>query len=170
MDLMCYSDASYGSSLDDRRSYSGYIILLGGAAVSWCSQKQRSVAVSTTEAEYMALSLTSRQLVWIKQGLDQLRQSVKYSVTSKEGAEVDYLLGDNQGSLEFAKNPHINHRSKHIDIHHHFVRERLEAGDFSIVYIPTADNLADILTKHLPKPRHHALAELIRCNKRGEVL
>ena len=93
MDLMCYSDASYGSSLDDRRSYSGYIILLGGAVASWCSQKQRSVAVSTTKTEYMALSLTSQQLVWIKRGLDQLRQSVKYSVTSK-GAEVDYLLGD----------------------------------------------------------------------------
>ena len=57
----------------------------------------------------MALSLTSRQLVWIKRGLDQLRQSVKYSVTSKEGAEVDYLLGDNQGSLELAQNPRINH-------------------------------------------------------------
>ena len=94
MDLMCYSDASYGSNLDDRRSYSGYIILLGGAVASWCSQKQRSVAVS------MAPSVTSRQLIMIKRGLDQLRQNVKYPVTGtstdKEGAEVDYLLGDNQ--------------------------------------------------------------------------
>ena len=169
MDLMCCSDESYGSSLDGRRSYSGYVVLLGGAAVSWCSQKQRSVAVSTTGAEYMALSLTSRQLVWIKRGLDQLRQSIESSVTSKEGAEVDYLLSDNQGSLELTKNPRINHRSKHIDIHHHFIRERLEVGDFSIVCIPTADNLVDILTKHPPKPRHHALAESIRCNKQGEV-
>ena len=171
MDLTCFSDSSYGSSLDDRRSYSGYVIRLGNAAVSWCSQKQRSVAVTTTEAEYMALSLTSRQLVWIKRGLDQLRQTAHYSVTSKQGTGVDYyLLGDNQGSLELTKNPRINSRSKHIDIHYHCVREQLEAGDFSIVYIPTADNLADILTKYLPKPRHHALAESIRCNKRGEVL
>ena len=166
MDLMCYSDVSYGSSLNDRRSYSGYVILLGGTAVSWCSQKQRSVAVSTTEAEYMALSRTSRQLVGIQRGLDQLRQSIKYSVTgtTTKGAEVDYLLGDNQGLLELTTNPRINHRSKHIDIHHHFVREQLEAGDFSIVYIATADNLADILTKHLPKLRHHALDESIWCN------
>ena len=105
MDLTCYSDASYGSNLDDRRSYSGYLIRLGGAAVSWCSQKQRSVAVSTTEAEYMALSLTSRQLIWIKRGLDQLRQMANYSVTNKQDTEVDYLLGDNQGSLELAKTP-----------------------------------------------------------------
>ena len=70
---------------------------------------------------------------------------------------MDYLLGDNQGSLELAKNPRINHRSEHIGIHHRFVRGRLEAGDFSIVYIPTANNLADILTKYLPKPRHHTL-------------
>ena len=100
----------------------------------------------------MALSLASQQLIWIKQGLDQLWQSINYSVTSKKGTEVDYLLGDNQGLLELAKNPNINHQSKHIDIYHHFVLEQLEAGDFSIIYIPMADNLADILTKHLPKP------------------
>lgn len=95
MDLMCYSDAPYGSSLDDRHCYSSYVILLGNAAVSWCLQKQRSVAVPTTETVHMALSLTSRQLIWIKRGLDQLRQKAKYSVTSKQNAEVDYLLGDN---------------------------------------------------------------------------
>ena len=111
----------------------------------------------------MALFLTSRQLVWIKRGLDQLRQTAHYSVTSKQGPGADYyLLGDNQGSLELAKNPRINNRSKHIDIHYHFVRERLYLQrtilqTFSPSTYPSHDTML-------------ALAESIRCNKRGAML
>ena len=160
--LLCYSDASFASNLDDRRSFSGYVTKLGEATVSWSSKKQKSVAVSTTEAEYMAMSFASRHLIWLQRGLQQLRQHTSYGVAT-DNHEVDYLLGDNQGALELAKNHRINNRSKHIDTHYHFVREQLEAGTFDLLYVPTDDNLADIFTKSLPKPRHHELAEKIRC-------
>ena len=160
--LLCYSDASYASNLDDRRSFSGYLTKLGEATVSWYSKKQKSVAVSTTEAEYMAMSLASRHLVWLQRGLQQLRQHIASTVAT-DNHEVDYLLGDNQGALELAKNHRINNRSKHIDTHYHNVRELLEAGIFDLMYVPTDDNLADLFTKSLPKPRHYELAEKIRC-------
>ena len=60
--------------------------------------------------------------------------------------------------MELAKNPRVNSRSKHIDVHYHYVRQQLEDGNFGILYVPTADNLADLLTKNLPKPRHLELA------------
>jgi hypothetical protein len=145
--ISCYSDASYANDLNTRRSFSGYLIRFGEAAISWCCQKQRSVALSTTEAEYMAMSLAAKQLMWIKRGTDDLRlQDVDY-----------YLLGDNQGSLELARNPGVHGRSKHIDTHYHFVREKVEEKHFELLYVPTQENLADLLTKALPKPRHHEL-------------
>jgi hypothetical protein len=118
----------------------------------------------------MAMSLTSRQLVWIKGDLEELQQLAQFTVAS-DNPDLDYyLLDDNQGALELARNPRLNTRTKHIDVHYHFVRERLEAGHFELIYIPTGDNLADLLTKNLPKPRHHELSDKVRCFKRGGVL
>ena len=157
--LTCYADASYANSLDDRKSYSGYIVQLGEATISWGSKKQRSVAVSITEAEYMAMSLASRHLIWLQHGL-QLFRGVSSTSSSVATASHDlgYLLGDNQGVLELAKNPRVNSRSKHIDVQYHYVRKQLEDGSFDIFYVPMVDNLADLLTKNLPKPRHLELA------------
>jgi len=114
------------------------------------------------EAKYMAMSLATQHLVWLQCGLQQLRQHITYSVATDKH-EVDYLLGDNQGVLELAKNHRINNRSKHIDTHYHHVCKRLEAGTFDLMYVPTEDNVADLFTKNLPKPRHHELVEKIHC-------
>ena len=160
--LTCYADASYANSLDDRKSYSGYIAQLGEATISWGSKKQRSVAVSTTGAEYMAMSLASRHLVWLQRGLQLFSGIISTSSNVATAShDLDYLLGDNQGALDLAKNPRINSRSKHIEVHYHYVRQKLEEGNFDILYVPTADNLADLLTKNLPKPRHHDLVNRI---------
>ncbi|KAH0609220.1 uncharacterized protein H6S33_001448 [Morchella sextelata] len=149
-----FSDSSYASDLDDRKSFSGYVFRLGKSAISWRSRKQKSVAVSTTEAEYMALSLAARQLVWIRNALLELQQQYQY-----------FIHADNTGSIELCRNPRIHDRSKHIDVHYHYTREQLEAGTFEILYVPTEDNVADIMTKGLPKPAHQKLSELIRCGK-----
>jgi hypothetical protein len=159
LNLEGYADASYGSNLSDRRSYSGYIFRLGDCAISWCSSKQTSVAVSTTEAEYVALSLAARQLTWLQYGLEGTHQNVDST-----------LRCDNNGSLRLAENPRIHGRSKHIDIHYHYVREKFEKGDFNLVRIDSKRNLADLLTKPLGKIAHHRLAGHIRHAKRGEVL
>lgn len=149
-----FSDSSYASNLTDRKSFSGYIFRLGQCAISWRSRKQKSVAVSTTEAEYMALSLTTRQLVWLQNALKELNQECHY-----------YIHADNTGSIELSRNPRIHDRSKHIDVHYHYTREQLELGTFELLYVPTENNLADILTKGLPKPTHQRLSDMIRCNK-----
>ena len=123
--LTCYADASYANSLDDRKFYSGYIAQLGEATISWGSKKQRSVAVSTTKAEYMAMSLARRHLIWLQRGLQLFRGIANASTSSSIATashDLDYLLGDNQGALELAKNPSINSRLKHIDMHYHYVR------------------------------------------------
>lgn len=157
--LEVYADASYADDSLNRRSTSGYVIRLGDAAISWSSKQQRSVALSTTEAEYMAMSQAARQITWTKFGLNQLRQ--KYDTV---------LYTDNNGAQELARNPRIHSRSKHIDVHYHYVRDKFNEGDFELLYVKSANNLADIFTKALPKPAHHRLAEHIRCAKRGEVL
>lgn len=133
--LSCFTDSSYGSDLDDRKSYSAYFFQLGTATIAWCSQKQKFVAVSSTETEYMALSLASRQMIWLQRPLQDLNLK-----------PVSFPLGDKNGSMDLVRNPRIHNRSKHIDIHFHFVRERYEEGIFEIMRVDSANNLADILT------------------------
>jgi len=113
------------------------------------------------EAEYMAMSLATGPLIWLQRGLQQLQQHITYGVAT-DNHEVDYVLGDNQGALELAKNHQFNHRSQYIDTHYHHVREQLGAGTFDLIYVPTEDNLANLFTKNLPK-RYHELVKKIRC-------
>jgi len=102
----------------------------------------------------MAMSLAAKQLMWIRKGTDDLRLH-----------DVDYyLLGDNQGSLELARNPRVHGRSKHIDTHYHSVREKVKERHFELLYVPTHDNLADLLTKALPNPWHHDLSHVVCCS------
>lgn len=76
-----------------------------------------------------------------------------------------YIHADNTGAIELARNPRIHDRSKHIDVHYHYTREQLELGCFKLLYVPTENNLADILTKGLPKPTHEKMTRDIRCHK-----
>jgi hypothetical protein len=102
--------------------------------------------------------------------LEEFQQLAQFTVAS-DNPDLDcYLLGNNQGALELARNPRLNTRTKHIDLHYHFVRERFAAGHSELIYIPTGDSLADLFTKNLPKPRHHALSDKVRCVEGGGVL
>lgn len=138
--ISMYSDASYASCLDDRKSYSGYIAFYGQAVVCWSSKKQQSVAVSTTEAEYMALSAACRQTIWMSYITKDLRVSLSLK-----------LYCDNQASIHLSHNPVQHQRSKHIDVHYHYVRERVLEKDVSVIYVASKDNIADLLTKPLGK-------------------
>ena len=141
-DLVGYSDADWAGNLDNRRSTTGYAFLLHGACISWRSTRQRTVALSTTEAEYMALSESTQEAVWLKRLLEDLQQ--------RDSNAPITIYGDNQGSIALTRNPEYHRRTKHIDIRHHFVREKVEDGQIVIKYCSTQDMLADLLTKPLP--------------------
>ena len=121
---------------------------MAGAPISWQSKKQPTVALSSMEAEYMAEGLAMRQIIWLRSLTSEL--GIPYSGPTK-------LNVDNQGAIDYSINA-INHGcTKHIDIQHHFVCEKIISNKIHIQYCAMDDNLADILTKALPKPKHEDL-------------
>ena len=140
-DLVGFSDADWAGNLDDRRSTSGNLFLLSNAPVSWQSKKQSNVTLSTTEAEYVALSSATQELVWLHRLLSDIGEVFQ---------DPTVLYEDNQGAISVANNPIIHARTKHIDIRYHFVREKVEDGTIQLKYCPTDEMIADILTKPLP--------------------
>jgi hypothetical protein len=133
-------DADYAACVDTRRSTTGYVFLLNGTAVSWGSKLQTTVAVSTTEAEYMAAAAAIREALWLRTLLTDLSYS-------RDGPIE--IFGDNQAALKVLRNPVITPRSKHIDVLHHFARERVMRGEIALSYVHTSANWADVLTKPL---------------------
>jgi hypothetical protein len=173
--LECFSDSDWAADQDGRRSTTGYIVYLYGCAVSWKSKLQKTVAHSSTEAEYMAMSDTAREVMWLRGLLEELglvtelqatpvsnttpqERDAKKIVTDskykpyKAGKEVSgcaptMMLADNQGAIQLAKNPISHERSKHIDIKHHYIREITEDGKIIPSYVNTKLNDADMFTK-----------------------
>uniref|UniRef100_A0AAV1VDZ4 Polyprotein n=1 Tax=Peronospora matthiolae TaxID=2874970 RepID=A0AAV1VDZ4_9STRA len=135
-----YSDADWGSNLDDRRSVSGVMIMIGNAPVVFKSKFQRTVALSSAEAEYMALSLCVQEVLWTRAILTDMGM-VQMNATQ--------IWEDNQGAIALAQNAGYHARTKHVDIRHHFIRETMEDGTVAVAYVDTKHQLADILTKAL---------------------
>ena len=141
-----YCDADYAGDLDTRRSTTAYVFIYNGGAVSWSSRRQQTVAVSTTEAEYMAASAAIKEALWLKKLLGDLHiVDVNNTIT---------ILSDNQGAIKLLHNPITSMRSKHIDVIYHFARERIARKEVAIEYVRTEHMLADVLTKALPKVKH----------------
>jgi hypothetical protein len=116
---------------------------VGGAIFSWSSRRQKTLTNSSCEAEYVALSEASREALWLRQFLHKV-QFLKPNPT--------VLLCDNNGAKSLFSDPTHHSRSKHIDIHHHFVCEHVEDSSISVWRVPSYDNIADIFTKALPCP------------------
>ena len=132
-----YVDSDFAGDLDKRRSTTGYLFTLAKAPVSWKSTLQSTVAVSTTEAEYMAVTEAVKEAIWLNGLLKDL--GVVQSHIS--------LYCDSQSAIHLAKNQVYHSRTKHIDVRYHFVREVFEKGKILLQKIPTADNPADMMTK-----------------------
>ena len=135
-------DSDYANSLDDRRSVTGYVNFLASGPVTWQSKTQQSVALSTMEAEYMALAAEVQEVEQQRMVFEELGLPVVQPTIIKE---------DNKACQLFADHPGNHQRTKHIDVRYHFVRERLHRGSVRVDYVPTSDNVADIFTKALPR-------------------
>jgi hypothetical protein len=140
-----YCDADWGQNLLDQKSITGMVFILAGGAVSWTSKKQATVALSTLEAEYLALSLAVRHSIWIRQFYLDLKLMTNYPLTLK-------IHIDNQAAIALANDPSHHARSKHFDIQHHFIRNAVDTHQVSIHKIRSEENPADLLTKALPGP------------------
>ena len=126
--LIGFADADWGSDVTDRRSYSGYAFCLSGGAISWCSRKQRTVALSSTEAEYMSLTDAAKEAIF----LSNLMQELGFANLAKTT-----IYNDNQSAGKLATNPVFYARSKHIDIKMHFIRDTLKDEKFELRYLLT---------------------------------
>ena len=138
--LIGYSDSDWAENKDDRHSTTGYVHFMADAAVSWVSRRQKTVALSSTEAEYMALSDSSRQVAWLRMFQRELGFDTSHPTP---------MCADNNGSIFLAINPAHDRRTKHVDIRYHYIREFLEAGHAKLYYVNTNEQIADILTKPL---------------------
>lgn len=139
LELVSFCDADYGGCEESRRSTSGALFMLAGGAIGWKSKRQRTVALSTCEAEYMAAACAAKELIWMKRLLDEM--------IGNSNAPILYI--DNQSAITLIKNRVVNDRSKHIDIRYHFIRELVERKLIVPEFIGTGMQLADIFTKSL---------------------
>ena len=158
-----YFDAAYMDNTADSHSTMGYLFLLYGSTISWASKKQQTIALSTTEAEYLAGTEATKECMWIIAFLGSL--GIKLDGPVK-------LLGDNQGANALAKNPTYHARTKHIGGRQRFLSEMVEQRIIEVSYIPTADMAADTLTKALPRDSYDSFMSLMGLHSfpsRGEV-
>nr|GFA45996.1 retrovirus-related Pol polyprotein from transposon TNT 1-94 [Tanacetum cinerariifolium] len=149
--LTAFANADYAGCQDTRRSTSGFAQFLGSRLVSWSFKKQKSTAISTTEAEYIVLSSCCAQVLWM---LSQLSDyGFKFNTIS--------LYCDNQSAIALSCNNVQHSRSKHIDIRHHFIKEQVERQIMELYFVETKYQLADIFTKALPRERFETLLPLL---------
>lgn len=148
--LVGYTDADFGGDIDSRCSTSGFTFFVYGSLVSWSSRRQKCVSQSTTEAEYVAASESSKEAVWLKCLLSEIGETEDQPVP---------ILCDNQSAIRSIHNPEFHQRTKHIDIRYHFVRSLQEDGVINVLFVPSKEQKADILTKSLPKPDFEKMRE-----------
>lgn len=148
-----FVDADWGSDNWDRKSYSGFIFMMGeGSPICWESKKQSCIALSSTEAEYIAMCNATKEAVYLLRLFDEIGANEKYPIT---------IYNDNQSAQKLIKNQVYHSRSKHIDMRYHYVREIFNQGIVNFEYQQTDEMCADILTKSLSKIKHSKFRSMI---------
>ncbi len=140
-----YIDADWASSISYKGSTSGFMFSFGSATITWNSKKQPTVALSSTEAEYRGAAMAACEVAWLRKLLGDLGLHVDRQVV---------IYCDNLSSIQLARNPVFHARTKHIEVHYHFLREKVLACQIDFIYVSTEDQVADIFTKVLGAEKH----------------
>lgn len=152
--LESFSDSDW-AGCSNRKSHTGYVIKMSGGGVAWEAKKQPTVALSSTEAEYMALASAAKELLYLQNLIDELDIGFMYNLGKVE------LKVDNKGAISLASNNGYSGRTKHINVRHQFIRELVDLGRIELYYVNTKENFADICTKALNHSTHIYLRDLI---------
>ena len=144
VDVCAYADADWAGDRTDRKSISGWVAKLNGDPISWSSKKQRVVSLSTCEAELYAMSAAVQEVLWLRGLIAEL------GLNSVSGSSIVY--GDNQSAIAVSKKGVKSNRTKHVDVKYHFITETIEDGKIKLVWVPSAQQQADIFTKALAPP------------------
>lgn len=159
--LTGYSDSDLAGQIDDRRSTGGMAFYLNESLVTWVSQKQRCVALSSCEAEFMAATAAACQAIWFRKVLMKI---------AEEYIDPVVIYIDNKSAIDLAKNPTFHGRNKHIDIRYHFIRECVERGEIVVKHISSENQRADSLTKALFAVKFDRMRKLLGMkNLNGQV-
>jgi hypothetical protein len=145
-----YCDADWGGDLTSRRSTTGYCTFINDNLISWRTKLQPTVALSSAEAEYMAIGDVAKEIMWMRMILTELNLDI---------ASPTIIRVDNQSAIKMGENNSDHERTKHIDIKHHFIRELVKDGSIAFEWVPTEKQLADILTKALATPTYISLRD-----------
>lgn len=136
-----FCDSDWAGCAESRKSTEAFVFMMTGGAISWRSKKQSIVALSSCEAEYISCCSAAKEAIWLSNVLSGM-------LGTKSPTPITILM-DNQGSISLTQNMSVNARNKHIDIRYHFVRDAVSHKSIALSYIPTSDQVADVLTKAL---------------------
>jgi hypothetical protein len=151
--IIGFSDADWASNTH-RFSISGFTFFVGAGIVSWSAKKQHLITISSTESEYVALTYASKEIIWVHKLLNELSFLFAHSLPTT-------LFCDNQGAIDLSKDSKFHARTKHIDVHFHFVHQTVAQGHIKIQYILTNEMVADMFTKSLPRVKLQYFRELL---------
>ena len=148
-ELKIYTDSSWNNNPDNSRSRSGYIITFNNCMINWKSKLQPIVALSSAEAEYIALCDAGKEAIWLKRFIQEL----KFNQSSVQ------IFIDNQSAIQMSKHHMVKPRTKHIALRYHWIREQILNKQIILIYIPTDKNIADTMTKNLNKQKFFGFFE-----------
>jgi hypothetical protein len=150
-----FSDSDWAEDQKDRKSHTGWNLRLNGGTIGWSCRKQSVVALSSAEAEYIAMSEAAKEVIWA------LEVAKQFGYETEEPAK---LYTDSQSAIGMAKSEGFSNRSKHIDTKVYFIKDLVDKGRIKLVYTPTNDNIADLLTKPLGSNKIEHLRKLSGMN------
>jgi len=153
--LTAYCDADYAADIDDRKSRSGFLLMLNGGPVAWGSRKQMCTANSTTESEYVVAALATQEVIWMRRLLLSIRSPQLLPTP---------LFSDNQSAIRLVQNPVFHQKTKHIAIKYHKIRDAQRDREVLLTYVSTVDQLADVFTKPLPRDKFQRIVALAGLN------